>query len=543
MRNRTLHSSLLIALLIPGVFASAQPVPSLIEWTGLAGDEARSGVRPLGIPAGGMGAPRWVRSVNAQGQLIRFNGPAGLAAVTLPQARVFASAVINSQAFAVCLDAEDGQVVWTTPIPALQFGSWTTPALDPEERVVLLASSSSLLALRTSDGSQAWRHDFNGLLVNASPLVLRDLPGRHRVYMTDYGGFGGPTSLACINLSPRHPTLNPFDPGQLLWSVPTGSSNGASPAALSGVVYVTSSGLDAGGAGEIRAFDAGATAPPTPLWTFTNPRTEGFFGGLCVREQNGNAFVFAASYAFDGGLDSSNLVKVNARTGGLIWSVNANRTASIPVVLDDGRIALATGLQGFGSVPTVQLFRDDGASAVRLWGTAESTWIDANANSILDPGEFLLAGGWTTHGAVTRTQTLGGVGTPRMLVGAIAGNTETSGAYTRLFEFDLNRVPSDSNFIGQQTTSAGSTPAMLGAGVYSVGTGGLAAFGPAPPRADLTGDASVSIDDLYAWEQGLGPRDVDRSGTSDGADRAFLLFELRRNEARDCARGCGRVGT
>ncbi len=104
--------------------------------------------------------------------------------------------------------------------------------------------------------------------------------------------------------------------------------------------------------------------------------------------------------------------------------------------------------------------------------------------------------------------------------------------YAELFALDLGRWPGDPGFVSARHAMGGSSPAMLGRGVYSVGTGGLAAFGPPPPRADLTLDERVDLEDLYAWEQSRGDRDVDRSGAGDAADRSFLLAELRRAETR-----------
>jgi len=49
---------------------------------------------------------------------------------------------------------------------------------------------------------------------------------------------------------------------------------------------------------------------------------------------------------------------------------------------------------------------------------------------------------------------------------------------------------------------------------------------------DVNRDGHVDIDDLYAWEQGSGQRDINRSGSADSADRTILINTLR-NEERD----------
>jgi outer membrane protein assembly factor BamB len=438
---------------------------------------------------------------------------------------------VSNQTRAIAVNAETGQIAWMTPIPDLIYDSWSSPAIDLETGVVLYAAGASLIALRMSDGVEAWRTEIGGAPVNVSPLVTRDLGLQNRAFVTDYGGFGGPSWLYCINVSPRNGTINPFDPGEIVWSAWIGSSTGGTPAYLDGVVYVCSTGLEGAGFGEIRAFDARSTTEPEPMWIFTNPIMEGFFGGLTIRETQGGPFLYAATYAFYGETDSANLVKVEASTGELAWSVPCNRTDSIPVVLDDGRIVLSTGIQGFGSVPMVQMFADQGSSASQLWNTAFSTWNDLNNDGILNIGEFLVVGGWTTHPVVTQARVPGSA--PHLLVGAIPTDDEFFGAYTRLLEIDLSKAPADPGFIVQQTTSAGSSPAMIGAGVYSLGTGGLAALGPPPPRPDVNGDGRVDIDDLYAWTQGAGSRDIDRNGVINQADQDFLIYELRRNEIRE----------
>jgi hypothetical protein len=47
---------------------------------------------------------------------------------------------------------------------------------------------------------------------------------------------------------------------------------------------------------------------------------------------------------------------------------------------------------------------------------------------------------------------------------------------------------------------------------------------------DVDRNGVVDIDDLYAWEQGRGVRDVNRSGTADATDRNILLGVLRYGE-------------
>jgi hypothetical protein len=63
------------------------------------------------------------------------------------------------------------------------------------------------------------------------------------------------------------------------------------------------------------------------------------------------------------------------------------------------------------------------------------------------------------------------------------------------------------------------------------------AFGATPPRCDVNGDGVFNIDDLYAWEQSSGQRDVNRDGGVTSVDRDALIVELRRDERADMTGG------
>lgn len=53
--------------------------------------------------------------------------------------------------------------------------------------------------------------------------------------------------------------------------------------------------------------------------------------------------------------------------------------------------------------------------------------------------------------------------------------------------------------------------------------------------ADVNTDFTVDIEDLYAWEQGSGLRDVDEDGSVTAADRSALIATLREDELADVA--------
>ncbi len=529
--------------------ARAQPEPSAFVWPTLAGDMARTSIASPSAPAT-LGPLRWVCSQTPSGEPIVFTPASGVVATALPSARVFASGRVgtgpaSTQSRAIAVDAETGSVVWATPVPAPQLSSWSTPTIDTRRGTVLFATGSALIALRQADGVEEWRVELPSAPVNVTPLVTTDLGPADRAFVTTDGGFGSASQLYCINVSPRNDQRNPFDPGDIVWIAEIGSSVGATPAYLDGVVYVASTGLDGFGSGEVRAFDVKQPALGVVMrrWVFTNPIAEGFFGGVCVREMadGSGACVFVASYAFFGGLDSSNIVKIRAGDGSLVWSAPSNRTSSIPVVLGDGRVLLSSGIAGFGSVPSVQMFTDAGQTGTLLWDSAISTWNDGNANGVLDDGEFSVFGGWNT-------QPIGMPGSsfaqPRALVGTLS-SASGGGAvsqYAPLSALNVNVGPPLPGFVVAQSTQGGATACVLGGGVYSIGPAGLVAFGAAPPRGDLSGDLVISVEDLYHFEQlpaAAVLRDIDRSGAASDADREMLTREVRRDELRSMRRDSG----
>lgn len=502
----------------PGAMAAAQPVPSVTAWPELAGDPARGGTRPFNVA---FGSARWTLSQVPSGEAITFIGPSAPVAAA---GRLYLLGRVAGQARAICVDAEDGSVVWHVPVDSPVLDSWSSPAIDEESGVLLVPTGSMLTGLRLSDGAVVWQAPLASPMVNASPAVAGE-PGRRRAFVTDYGGFGGTSNLYCVNLSTRHAVRNPHDPGEVLWSVPIGSATGSSPAVDSGTVVVATTGLDMAGIGELLAFDATATSPPVDRWRTANPEGHGFFGGVTLKQSPRGAMAYAASYGFSGGVLGSNLVKVRVDTGEVVWSIGCNRTSVAPVVLDDGPVLVSGGIFGFGTVPTIQCFADHGSSVSVLWDSALDTWVDLDVDLRLDAGEFLNVGAWTHQPMV-----LGAGSTRRVLTGVLQPGAPIAAPFGGLTALDLSRAPGDAGFATSIDTAAGGPCAVLGRGVYSVGAAGLRAFGSPPPRVDVNADGRVDIDDLYAWEQGTGTRDVDRSGVVDADDREMLIFELRRNE-------------
>lgn len=508
-----LAASLALALL-------AQPADS---WPMLARDAAHSSLASFPAPA--LTAPRWRLTRDNLNRPVQFVSHTGVAAF---DNKVCAIGLISGADHLLCADALSGQCLWTQPITPALFDSWSCPSIDIVNGVVIVASGNTIAAFDLSTGLPRWQTPLPFDIVNASPCLTTDRGSSNRLFITDYAPFSLDGSLWCINIDPFHPTSNPFQPGDIVWSTPIGSTSGNTPAYANGTVYVSTVGDFSVGPGRILAFDADSLTPPEPLWTFTNVKPRGFFGGVAVAATPQGPALYAASYSFFGGQTSANLVKLDATTGNLLWSVDSNRTATIPVVAGD-RIALSTGLLGFGSAPGVQFFADLGNTALRLWDSAYDTWVDADRDTQLDPGEFLSVGGWTNQPALFSNSLLA--------VGAMSASGQLFEPYASILILDLARAPSHPAFVAAQSSFGGNSPAAAGGLIFSVGNEGLAAFGAPLPAYDVNHDGDIDIDDLYDWHASIGSRDVNRDGAVTPADSALLESHLREGELEDMIAG------
>lgn len=518
-----------------------------VPWPGLAGGPTRDGIARLPVPPAAL--RRWAATRDETGSPIAFIPNAGAVIASADAAggaggtrvdlvialgRVSRPGGPANAPHAIAFDASSGVCRWSAPIAPVLLDSMSTPAVDAARGWVLVASGSELAALRLADGSRAWTTPFPRPIVNASPLVVDEVPGTARAFLTDYDGYGDDAALHCIRLDDKDPDGQPATPGELLWSAPLGAGSGNTPAYLPraagglDLVYVASPGIGGDGPGFIRAFPAfplhAPHAPPPPAWMFVNVAPWGFFGGVSVRppEAPGQPpHLYAASYAFFGGLNAANLVKVDGATGTLAWSAPANRTNSMPVLLPGGRVLLSGGIAGFGTVPSLRLYHDLGSSASILWDSALDSWIDANQNGLIDPGEYLRVGGWSQQPAayVFGPDTLAACG--------VAGTGTSNAAPTALLLLDLHAHPAHPSFVRAAQPGAGAAPAPAGLALFSTGADGLVCVGITEHALDVDTDAAITIDDLYAWEMSQGPCDLDGNGVVDAADRAWLTARVR----------------
>ncbi|MCC6659619.1 MAG: PQQ-binding-like beta-propeller repeat protein [Phycisphaerales bacterium] len=451
------------------------------DWTHLAGNPQRVSVAAAAVVPD---TPRWVVTSDELGRPVTFYGQSGV--VTLGQ-RVYARGVSGGVSRLLAVSRTTGVVVWSAPVPAPVLESWAAPTVDAGNAAVLVADGPALTAIDAATGGQRWQAPMPRPLVSVSPVVTGDLHPRDRAFVVDYDGVGVGGRLHCINVDPFDAALNPHQPGDELWSAPVGGTSGSTAAYAAGVVYVASASDPAGSsAGVVYAFPAGSTSSPDPLWATPNTEPLGFFGGVAV-EGGG---VYAASYAFSGGIDAANLVKLDAATGAPLWSVPCNRTSSIPVPLPGGLVALSGGLRGFGTVPSVQVFRDEGPSAARLWDSALGSWHDDNLNGQMDPGEYLLVGGWTQQPVMTASG---------LLIGALPAGPSTTGAPADLYLLDIDQHPSSPAFVMAHFVGAGASPAVADGWAFTVGPAGLYAFAP-PCGPDCNADGSLNLADFGCFQ-------------------------------------------
>lgn len=417
----------------------------------------------------------------------------------------------------------DGSVAWTRGVPIAALDSWSTPCVDVLHDSLVIAAGSRMLCIGLDDGSTRWNTALGRIVVNASPVVTHDLGPRNRAFVTDHSfASGTPGRLYCLNTSPFHPTLNPHQPGDLLWSVELGGqTSGNTPAYKDGVVYVsTATGGSTWDQGTIRAFPADASAAPAPLWVYEHTDPSGFFAGVAIKGQG----VYASTYSFHGDQFSAATVKLDRNTGQRLWVVPTNRTDTVPVPLDSGFVLVSGGVPFtsmfpvFGSLPSIQLiYEQPWGGAVRLWDSAMDTLDDANGNGTWDPGEtFLSIGNWTSQPIVVELPD----GRPAAYV-ASAPEPAIDGFYgsgSAISLIDLTKHPAHPDFVIASTEDCGGSPALVGHELYAAGRDGLYAFGgPSWPRAVV----------LARWANRTLP-DLNGNGVLDGHD-----FQIALREAHD----------
>jgi len=508
-------------------------------WPVVAGAPSHHGVSnsialPHGnAPAEATLAPAWITSTDEHGRPF-----AAIAAQTptFDDQRVYISARVTTQAGPqwrlLAVERSGGTATWSSPISPPLVDSFSSATVDSNRGQVIIASGRDVVCFDAQSGAQTWSRRLARNVVNASPVIADDVEGRARAFITDYDGFGQAASLYCINID-EHSDDNPFDPGEVIWSVLIGGASGATPAFLpacdggTGLVYVATRGEPSFVPGTILAFDAYANNSPSPAFITHNAIDEGFYGTISIEppsNQSVHPTLYAVSYEFYGGLASANLIAVDGVTGSVRWSMPSNRGASAPVLLGNGRIAVSAGVQGYGTLPSVALYLDRKDHALELWNIVRDSWTDHNNDHVIDPDECDSVGLWSYQPIASSDLRLLSVG--------VAPESASVGAFgPSMATLDVALAPWDRTFTHRTAGISGSPSAGRGC-FYAINASGLVAF--AMPRIDVNSDGRATIDDLCTFERGNASnnrRDVTGDGTVNGTDRATLLGQLRVHEA------------
>ncbi|MGD1915777.1 MAG: PQQ-binding-like beta-propeller repeat protein [Phycisphaerales bacterium] len=462
-----MRASLLIAL-------AASPALGQ-EWTHYAATPERRGI--ASVPAlPDLSSAAWTFDADGEFESVGQSGP-----VISEDGVVVVLGWTGPDAFAFALDASDGRELWRTPIAPPEFLSWASPAVQGtiDDGLVAVASGFGIVGLDLADGSEIWSVDLGQRMVNASPAIVGD-PAR--VIVTTYAPAGGGRLVSIDAVS-----------GDVLGDEAFGPTSGATPAVADGRVLVGD--ID----GVMYAFDFALDS----LWTIDAPLEEGFFGGPSIVD----GAAYAPTYGFFGGRSNSIMAKYDAATGDELWTTACERTDAVPIVLDDGRIVLSGGIDGFGSLATVQLFD---ASGTMLWDLVTETWDDLNGNGEVDPGEYLSYGGWDHQPAVLDTPD-----GPALLVGGRGGG---------LALLDLNADPAGSEFVIDRTTLGGGAPAVSSGVAVSAWIDGVLAFAYHDACfADFDGDGELTIFDFLAFQNAFDRGDVLADCDGDGT---LTLFDF-----------------
>lgn len=442
-------------------------------WSQLGGSSHHNGNHGTNQTSGAIiDDPNWIS--DGDGELVISFAPH--AGVVCDDERVYALGFDQQFTHTIAaFNLSDGELAWSSAIPFVLLDSWSSPTIDRENDTILITTSFSLIALDRFTGDEVWTTNFGTPLVNASPCVTGDLGPADRVLITDYSFSSGTLgTLSCINVDPFDTISNPYQPGELVWSMSLpGECSGNTPAYAEGVVYVSTADNGSGGAGHVLAFDATATSAQDPIWDTANPQPIGFFSAVSLA----NGFVYASSYNFNGGQRSANTLKLRASDGQLQWSVPTVRTDASPVILDDGKVIVSGGVPTSpatfftGSLPAIELIEDLGNSAVVLWDSFEATHDDLNNSGSWDQGEpYVSLGGWGHHPLVFKDH-----GPTKLLAGTMSpptsGEPLTHGS--ELHTIDLSKHPTDQGFIISTQTGAGTTPALFGNQILSTSATGI----------------------------------------------------------------------
>ena len=439
------------------ILAALAPANAAMQWQHYGGDARHNpvtwGVGPsLAQPRLAIGDER---DISATATPVVFDG------------KVFAYCSLGRVTRVAAFSLADGSVKWSTDVADAVMDSWSSPAVEPASRSILIASGQKVFALNADTGDERWSTPLGADVVNASVTIAVG-----KAFISTYATWGEKGKLVAIRLDSATGTV-----GSIAWSKQIGQSCGNTPAYYAGSGPADAGIIVADMEGRIRSFDP---ANGTPRWTYDEPGAGSwdipggaFTGGVCVAGD----FCYASTYNFYGGENNSYTCKLNAKTGSLAWRTPSERTDAVPAVYQ-GTVIVSAGIEGYGSRPKLQAFDD--ATGGKLWETA-------------------AMGGWTLTPAI-----VSGV----CYVGTLAEGASTFDYCEKLNAVDLSKMPDNPGFVITSYTGAGGTAAYAGGSICSVGTAGLCIFDqplrmwPIPGDANL--DCRVNILDLIFIRGKLG---------------------------------------
>ena len=144
---------------------------------------------------------QWVawEDPESPGLHIEFEGP-GSPVLFEDSVYVYAKAYDPNDTYVasqiICFDAEDGSYRWHTIIDQAFFDSWSSPAVAPKNRIVVIGSDDKVFGIDCDTGAIVWSTQLDNPIVNASACIADDI-APSRMFITD---FGDNSKLYCINL-------------------------------------------------------------------------------------------------------------------------------------------------------------------------------------------------------------------------------------------------------------------------------------------------------------------------------------------------------
>ncbi len=251
---------------------------------------------------------------------------------TVENGRVY---IVSSYLVVHCLNATNGSSVWSKDLKALYGGQdigWYNGASALLDSGLIFvncnSATSSLLALRATDGSLAWRSQ-NEALTHATP-VAATIEGRRQIIFAAQSGL--------VSVAPES--------GALLWEAPYpftySTSLAASPVVYSNIVFITANYTM--GSFAARVVVSNNTWRATPVWTNNNYKahwmspvtSQGYLYGLfgssttaslkCIDLSNGTQKWSVNGFGRGGTLLVDNTVMVLSEKGDLVL-VSTNTSA------------------------------------------------------------------------------------------------------------------------------------------------------------------------------------------------------------------------